>query len=168
MSTLLPQADSIETMTPPPEVMPNLDDLITEDNKPVDRLYTEKLYRLLTETLYANWPGPGPGRTYLVMVNVGWFYRDKTPPIVPDCMLSLDVSCPDDLHTKSGHSYIQWIIGKPPEVVIEVVSNTKGGEDTDKKDFYARQGVSFYAVLDPEHHLSEELLRIWRRNGPTF
>jgi Uma2 family endonuclease len=168
MSTLLPPTDSNIEMLPPPEVVPNLDDLITEDHKPVDRFYIEKLYRLLTETLYANWSGPGPGRSFLVAVNVGWFYRDKTPPVVPDCMLSLDVTCPDDLHTKTGHSYIQWIIGKPPEVVVEVVSDKKGGEDTDKKELYARLGVSYYAVVDPEHHLSSELLRIWKRNGPVF
>ena len=147
---------------------PSLDDLVTEDGKPVDRIYTEKQYRLLTHPLYANWAGPGPDRTFLVLVNVGWFFKDQTSAVVPDCLLSLDVTCPDDLHTKVGHSYYQWKMGKSPEVVIEIVSDTTGGEDTLKMRQYARLGVSCYAILDPEHFLSEETLRLWQRRGPAF
>ena len=40
-----------------PEI--NLDELITEDGKPVDNLYVEKLYKLLTDPLYASWRPPG-------------------------------------------------------------------------------------------------------------
>jgi Uma2 family endonuclease len=168
MSTNLPPPSATDAILLLPELTPSLDDLITEDHKPVDRRYTEKLDRLLTETHYTNWAGPGLGRTFLVTFNVGWFYREITAAIVPDCMLSLDVACPDDLHTKRGHSYYQWIMGKPPEVAIEVVSNTKAEEDTAKKAEYAQIGVSYYAVLDPEHQLSEEVLRIWRRKGNDF
>jgi hypothetical protein len=45
--------------------------------------------------------------------------------------------------------------------VIEVVSDRTGGEDSLKKSQYAQLGVLYYAVLDPEHYLSDELLRIW-------
>jgi hypothetical protein len=151
-----------------PECVPCLDDLTTEDHRPVDRIFIEKLYRLLTEPLYTNWKGPGPGRSFLVMVNVGWFYKESTPAVVPDCLLSLDVNCPDDLHSKAGHSYYQWLTGKPPEVVIEVVSDKKGGEDTLKKKQYARLGVAYYAVFDPEQQLSNEVLRLWKLSGKEF
>jgi hypothetical protein len=83
-------------------------------------------------------------------------------------MLSLDATCPDDLHTKRGHSYLQWEQGKPPEVVIEVVSDKTGGEDTLKKNLYARLGVAYYAVFDPEQILSDEILRIWQLRGKRF
>jgi Uma2 family endonuclease len=163
--TLPPGSDGAARL---PECVPSLDDLVTEDHKPVDRIYIEKLYRLLTQPLYDSWPGPGPGRSFLVLANVGWFYKEKTPAVVPDCLLSLDVPCPEDLHTKAGHSYYQWLVGKPPEVVIEVVSDRTGGEDGLKKKQYARLGVAYYAVFDPEQFLSDEPIRIWQLHGRRY
>jgi Uma2 family endonuclease len=157
-----------ETQALRPEYLPCLDDLTTEDHRPVERIFIEKQYRLLTRSLYASWKGPGPGRSFLVLVNVGWFYKDENPPVAPDCLLSLDVACPDDLHEKEGHSYYQWKQGKPPEVVIEIVSDKTGGEETLKKNLYARQRVAYYAVFDPEQILSDEVLRIWRLHGNQY
>jgi hypothetical protein len=153
---------------PGEECDPSLDGLVTEDHKPFESIYIEKLSRLLTRPLYENWPGPGPGRTFLVLANVGWFYKEKTPALVPDCLLSLDVACPENLHRKAGHSYYQWLVGKPPEVVIEVVSDRKGGEDGLKKRQYAQLGVPYYTVFDPEQFLSDEILRIWHLHGRRY
>jgi Uma2 family endonuclease len=144
------------------------DALVTEDHKPVDRIFLEKLYRLLAVPLYESWPGPGQGRSFLFLVNVGWFYQRKTPAVVPDCLLSLDVTCPEDLQVKEGHSYYQWDMGKPPEVVIEVVSDRTGGEESYKKDLYARLGVAYYVVFDPRHLLSTDTLRCYELVGRTF
>ena len=73
----------------PPECVPHVDDLVTEDCAPVDRILTEKQYRLLTTPLYASWSGPAAGGSYLVLVNVGWFFQQNEPPLVPDCLLAL-------------------------------------------------------------------------------
>jgi Uma2 family endonuclease len=151
-----------------PELDIDYDALVTEDHKPVERIYLEKLYRLLTHPLYANWPGPGEGRSFLVLVNVGWFYHYKTPAVVPDCLLSLDVICPENLHVKEGHSYYQWAMGKQPDVAIEVVSDRKGGEESFKKKLYARLGLPYYAVFDPEHLLSQDTLRIYELLGRKY
>jgi Uma2 family endonuclease len=151
-----------------PECEPSYDDLITEDHKPVERILIEKLYRLLTHTLYASWAGPGAGRSFLVLANVGWFYQEKTPAVAPDCLLSLDVTMPQDLHVKQGHSYYQWRMGKPPDVIIEMVSDKTGGEDSFKRDLYARLGVPYYAILDGEHHLSQETLRTFELSGGVY
>src|SRR5688572_25765164 len=129
-----------------PEHDIDYDALITEDHKPVDSIFVQKLYGLLTDPLYASWPGPGEGRPFLVVVNVGWFYQRKTPGVVPDCLLSLGVTCPQDLHVKEGHSYYQWDVGKPPDVVIEIVSDRMGGEDAWKKNLYARLGAPYYVI----------------------
>jgi hypothetical protein len=155
-------------LEPLPECEPSYEGLITEDHKPVERILIEKLYRLLTHALYASWAGPGPGRTFLVLANVGWFYKEKTPAVAPDCLLSLDVACPQDLHLQQGHSYYQWRMGKPPDVLIEVVSDKTGGEETYKRDLYVRQGVPYYAIYDPEHHLSEETLRTFELSGRAY
>jgi Uma2 family endonuclease len=103
-----------------------------------------------------------------VLANVGWFYKEKTPAVAPDCLLSLDVSCPEDLHSVQGQSYYQWSMGKPPEVVIEVVSDKVGGEDSFKRDLYARLAVPYYAIYDPEHHLSREPLRTLELSGGAY
>lgn len=144
---------------PGPDI--NYDALVTEDRKPVDRIFVEKLYRLLTRPLYASWAGPEARRPFLVLVNVGWFYQRHTPAVVPDCLLSLDVTCPENLRAKEGHSYYQWDMGKQPDVVIEVVSDKVGGEESFKKDLYARLGVPHYAVFDPTHLLSADTLRTY-------
>ena len=144
----------------PRECLPNIENLVTEDGAPVDRIFTEKQYRLLTSCLYSGWT-PSEGRPYLVLVNVGWFFKQNEPPLVPDCLLSLDVACPENLHAKEGHSYFQWLMGKPPEVVIEIVSDKRGGEDTKKMKEYAHLKVSYYIIFDPEEILADNVLRVF-------
>lgn len=58
--------------------------------------------------------------------NVGIYHTDKQPPIVPDVFLSLDVQVPENWWEKQNRCYMVWRFGKPPEVVIEITSNTEG------------------------------------------
>jgi Uma2 family endonuclease len=147
-----------------PAVIPNLDDLVTEDGKAVDNIYVERQYKLLTEPLYASWPGPGEGRSWVALANVGWFFADKEPALVPDVLLSLDVNLRDP-RTKEGRSYIQWVLGKQPDLVLEIVSDKQDGEDTSKLNEYARLGVPFYVIYDPENLLEGGVLRAFERWG---
>jgi Uma2 family endonuclease len=121
----------------------------------VDRWLTEKLMRLLTEPLYCSW---NPGRDFVVSADVGLFFTAKEPPLVPDVMLSLDIRV-GDLSQRQNLSYFVWIVGKVPEVVIEIVSNREGGEDDRKLRGYARMGIPYYVIYDPERYLSQEVLR---------
>ena len=111
---------------------------------------------------------PGEGRSFIVVANVGWFYQYKTPAVVPDCLLSLDVVWPADVHAKQGHSYYQWTMGKQPDVVIEAVSDRSGGEEPFKKRLYARLGVPYYVVFDHEHLLSDDTLRTYEIRGGNY
>ena len=151
-----------EILAPAPEEYPELEGIETEDGKPLDSLYQEKLHRILTETLYASWPGPGEGRTFRVYSNVGLFFAPKEPPLVPDVMLALDLPPIGDMQKKQNQSYFTWILGKPPDIVLEFVSNRRGGEATTKRRAYAAIGVPFYAIFDPKHRLSKKTLRIYR------
>ena len=151
-----------------PEDYPSLDDIEVEDGKPLDSSYQEKLHRILTESLFASWPGPGGGRPFLVLSNVGLFYAVKESPLVPDIMLRLDVDQNRDLSRKENQSYFTWIVGKPPNVVIEFVSDKRGREATYKMTEYADIGITYYAIFDPKRKLSPDTLKIHRLVGGSY
>jgi hypothetical protein len=93
------------------------------------------------------------------VANVGWFHTAGQPPLVPDTLLSLDVTPAGDLHSKEGRSYFQWLIGKAPDVVIEIVSDRRGGEEDFKMKTYARLRALFYVIYDPDNLLQGGVLR---------
>lgn len=150
-----------------PEDYPHVDvdNLITEDGAPVDSIYAEKQQRLLTETLYASWrPAEGTQR-FVALSNVGLFASTERPSLAPDCLLSLDVEVPRNLRAKDHHSYFIWKYGKMPEVVIEIVSDRRGGEEDYKMSEYARMRIPYYVIFDPSNWLGGEMLRVmelWR------
>jgi Uma2 family endonuclease len=139
--------------------------LVTEDDEPVDNLFSEKQQRLLTRSLYSSWtPPPAPAspeqkRVFLAAANVGVYFALRRPPLVPDFFLSLDVQVADDWYAKQHRSYMFWEFGKAPELVLEIVSNQEGDELGRKLVGYAQIGVLYYVVYDPEQNLSEEVLQ---------
>ena len=147
---------------------PDLSGLITEDDTPLDSTYAEKDQRLLTEPLYSSWRGPGPGRPFLALANVGYFYSPKRPALVPDMMLGLDVQPAGDLLTKRGHSYYEWLVGKPPDVIIEIVSDRRGGEETTKLRRYALLNVPYYVIHDPRNVYKHGILRAFACRDQRF
>ena len=143
----------------PVELHPNIDHIVTEDGKPVDNQFSEKQQRLLAEVLYCSWQ---PGEPFVAMSNVGLFFAIRTPPFVPDVLVSLGVSSPADPFPKKNRSYFVWEYGKVPDLVVEIVSNNEGGEDTIKLKGYAKLGITYYIIYDLEEHLSSTPLRIYR------
>ena len=138
--------------------IPDVSDFVTEDDAPVDNLIQEKLQRFLIECLYSSLK---LGIPFLAAADVGLFYGVKEDSLAPDVMLSLDVSVPEDWDEKRKRSYFIWEFGKPPDVVIEIVSNKKGGELDAKLEEYARAGVSYYVVFDPLEKLSPQILQVY-------
>ncbi len=157
-----PQQSDVVLQPLPPEDWPSIDHIITEDGAPVDNVFSEKQMRLLTEPLYSSWT---TDRLFVALSNVGLFYGVDLPPLVPDMLLSMNVRLPENLFPKLHRSYFVWKYGKPPEVAIEVVSNRRGGEDTDKVLRYADIRVANYFIFDPERHLSDQPLRAFRLQG---
>jgi len=147
----------------PVDTSADIQHLITEDETLVDNLPSEKQQRLLTEPLYSAWSGPGEGRTFLAAANVGIFAQVRNPAIVPDMFLSLDVEVAEDWWRKEHRSYFVWEFGKPPELVLEIVSNTEGNEDVEKKPKYARMRVDYYVIYDPLRQVMSNVLTIYRR-----
>lgn len=151
-----------------------VENLVTEDDEPVDNLFSEKQQRLLAEPLYSSWTpppdeeNPEHPRLFLAATNVGIFPTVHQPPLVPDVFVSLDVTVPADWHAKSGRSYFFGEFGKPPEVVVEIVSNRKGSELSSKLRDYARMAVPYYIVYDPTRQLSNDVLWVYERRGAKY
>ena len=54
------------SMTIPAEYLPNEEALVTEHDAMLNNLFCAKQQRLLVESLYSSWAGPGEGRSFLV------------------------------------------------------------------------------------------------------
>jgi hypothetical protein len=143
---------------------PDVSNLITEDDTPVDNLGSEKQQRFLTSILYS----ARKEQIFLASANVGIYHHIGEPPIVPDFFLSLDVQTPTNLWEKNHRCYMVWEFGKMPEVAIEIVSNKIGGELDEKLKIYQRMRVIYYIVYDPKQHLSEKVLRIFKLTGINY
>lgn len=149
-----------ELLQPTVEFTIDTSHIITEDDEPVDNVFSAKQQRLLVEPLYSN----SSWRTdvsFLADANVGLFAIPSEPPVVPDMFLSLNVQVQPDWFADKHRTYFFWEYGKPPELVVEIVSNRKGGELNNKRRRYARMGITYYLVLDPFHELGDELLTIY-------
>jgi Uma2 family endonuclease len=76
-------------------------------------------------------------------------------PVIPDAFLSIGVDRRKD--GKSRRSYITWIENNiQPILTLEMVSHTPGGEYDSKMAIYARLGVLYYVIYNPE---------FWQRDG---
>ena len=139
---------------------PDVSNLITEDDTPVDNLFSEKQHRLLTESIHTSWK---PGFPFVAMTNVGVFVSPNRPAIVPDVLVTTHVELPKGhLLEKENRSYFVWNYdGRVPEIVVEVVSNRKGNELGSKMRAYEQMGVTWYAVFDPFHWIQENDLTIF-------
>jgi hypothetical protein len=139
-------------------VEPNIHHLITEDDEPVDNLPSATNQRLLIDPLYST---SKLKRPFLANANVGIFRSLHLPPIVPDMFLSLDVELAEDWWAKEHRSYYLWEFGKPPEVVVEIVSNKEGGEMGKKLRDYAQLHVDYYVVYDPQLLIQNKQLQVY-------
>jgi len=150
-----------ENYRPP---IPDTSHLITETEEPVGNIFSEKQMRLLTEPLYASW---NPGRPFWVAANVGMYEALNAKAVVPDVFLSLDAT-PTQAKEFGSKCYFFWDHGKPPEVVVEIVSNQEGGELGRKMERYAKLHVDHYLVFDPQHCLSEDPFQAFVLSGGSY
>ncbi|NJM70380.1 MAG: Uma2 family endonuclease [Scytonema sp. RU_4_4] len=144
--------------------VPDANQFITENDTPVDNFASAKQQRLLVGSLYSSLQN----QTFLAEANVGVYYTDLQPPIVPDVFLSLDAQVPENWWEKQNRCYMVWRFGKPPEVAIEIVSNKEGDELGKKLGIYEHMRVSYYIVYDPTQQLGEQVLRLYELRGRRY
>ena len=71
---------------------------------------------------------------------------DRNRRVQPDVYIAFDVDA-DAIRRRNG--YVVWEVGKPPDFVLEIASESTAGNDTGyKRDIYARLGVREYWRFD--------------------
>src|SRR5262245_47382603 len=142
MSSTITAPQTEATGAPPrpvldPEDLPKYDHIVTEDDTPVDNIFSKKQQALFKDPLVNSWTAPSEDDSFLALVNVGLFYAVQSPPLVPDFMLSLGVRAAHDIWRKENRSYFNWVFGKPPDLTAEIISNREGEEGDKKLILYA-------------------------------
>lgn len=160
-----PPEPTVERETTEPVVKIDVSHIVTEDDTPVDNWFSEKQQRFLVRLLYASYKRERP---FVAGADIGIFATPYTPPIVPDVLVSLDAEIADDWYAKENRSYFLWEFGKPPEVVVEIVSNKKGGEIGRKLTRYAQLHVLYYVVFDPQKLIQDEPVAVYELNGLAY
>jgi Uma2 family endonuclease len=139
------------------------ENVITEDDTPVDNIFSEKQLRLSIDSLQnavIDWTD----RDFMACTNVAIYNEGEKTPIVPDMFLAMDVKQPSTWFEKKDKCYFVKLMQKVPDLVLEIVSNKIGEEEGTKKAKYASMGVKYYIVQDPYLYLSDEALKLYVLN----
>jgi len=123
---------------------PSAKDLPDSDDTPVDNQLQDLIPGLLGATLAMVW---AERRDWFFGIDMGIYYHPKIPAIVPDGFLSIGVERVIDEGLRL--SYVLWEEQKVPIFALEVVSQQRRGEYTEKKKLYAEMGVLYYVIYNP-------------------
>lgn len=129
--------------------LPTSDELPDSDDTPVDNENQNFLPNLLLFLLKQIWQDR---EDWFFAADLGIYYTPGGPyiPIIPDGFLSLGVE--RHKNQKLRKSYVLWeenyIV---PILAIEIVSWSLGGEYTDKMAIYAKLGILYYVIYNPEY-----------------
>ncbi|GAB1544158.1 Uma2 family endonuclease [Scytonema sp. NUACC21] len=130
--------------------LPSTDRLACSDDTPVDNEDQNFLPNVLLFLLNSIWAK-----------RLDWFFgvdmaiyhttgANSRVPVVPDGFLSLGVE-----RKKGGKSRRSYAVWEEKEIVpiltLEIVSQTPGGEYDEKLAIYAKLGVLYYVIYNPEY-----------------
>jgi len=152
----------------PRELLPNYDEIISDDGAPVDSIFQERQMRLLVDPLYTSWHNALYADRFIAAANVGLFYRLHHPPIVPDVLVPVGIERLLDPYQPRSRTYFVWEYGKPPDVVIEIVSKTPGEELSEKLHIYEQMHAPYYVVYDPEKFLKDSTLYVYELHRDEY
>ncbi|MDZ8136143.1 MAG: Uma2 family endonuclease [Nostoc sp. DedQUE04] len=133
-----------------PRQLPSSAELPCSDDTPVDnedQNFIPNLLLFLLQYIWAN------RNDWFFSVDMGVYHTTGVSPlvpIVPDGFLSLGVERRKS--DKSRKSYVVWEENNiVPILALEIVSLTLGGEYDKKLDTYAKLGVLYYIIYNPEY-----------------
>jgi len=125
--------------------LPTAEDLPDSDDTPVDNELQRLIPNLLQSILAMIWSDRWD---WYFGVDMGIYYDPQKSAIVPDSFLSVGV--PRILDENLRLSYVLWEEKTVPILVLEVVSQTRRGEYTEKKELYQNLGIQYYAIYNPQ------------------
>ncbi|MEA5511696.1 Uma2 family endonuclease [Crocosphaera sp. UHCC 0190] len=128
----------------PRHCLPSAEDLPDSDDTPVDNQLQDLIPHILQTILALIW---SERQDWYFGVDMGIYYDPNEPAIVPDGFLSIGV--PRIIDEDLRLSYVLWEEQKVPILALEVVSQTRRKEYTEKKDFYAEMGILYYVIYNP-------------------
>jgi len=134
----------------PRQSLPSSAELPCSDDTPVDnedQNFIPNLLLFLLQYIWAN------RNDWFFSVDMGVYHTTGVSPlvpIVPDGFLSLGVE-----RRKAGKSRTSYVVWEENEIVpiltLEIVSLTPGGEYETKFNNYAKLGVLYYIIYNPEY-----------------
>lgn len=134
----------------PLDTLPSTEDLPCSDDTPVDNEDQNLLPNLLLLSLASLW---STRMDWFFAVDMAVYHTtgiSPKVPVVPDAFLSLGVERKKG--GKSRKSYAVWEeSGTVPTFVLEMVSHRYNDEYGEKMELYARLGVMYYVVYNPEY-----------------
>ncbi len=130
----------------PRHCLPSAEDLPDCDDTPVDNeihILIPQVLQIILATLWSE------KMDWYFGINMGIYYNPEKPTdvIVPDGFLSIGV--PRIIDSDLRLSYVLWDELVIPTMILEVVSQTRRGEYTQKKEDYAKMGVLYYVIYNP-------------------
>ncbi|ACB53051.1 unknown [Crocosphaera subtropica ATCC 51142] len=130
----------------PRHCLPSAEELPDSDDTPVDNQLQHLIPGLLEAILAIIW---SDRMDWYFGVDMGIYYNPQQPTdvIVPDGFLSIGV--PRIIDSDLRLSYVLWDEQVIPKMVLEVVSQTRRGEYTQKKEDYATMGILYYVIYNP-------------------
>lgn len=130
----------------PLHCLPSAEDLPDSDDTPVDNELQELIPHLLKDILALIW---AERMDWFFGIDMAIYYNpdEPTTAIVPDSFLSVGV--PRIIDSDLRLSYVLWDEQVIPSMILEVVSQTRRGEYTKKKEDYAKMGVLYYVIYNP-------------------
>ncbi len=130
----------------PRHCLPSAEELPDSDDTPVDNELQDLIPHVLKDILAIIW---SERMDWYFGVDMGIYYDPQQPTdvIVPDGFLSIGV--PRIIDSDLRLSYVLWDELVIPTMVLEVVSQTRRGEYTKKKEEYANMGILYYIIYNP-------------------
>lgn len=132
--------------------LPTSEELPCSDDTPVDNENQNTIPNWLLAILERIW---STGQDWFFGVDMGIYDREaqrkSVPAVVPDGFLSVGVQ----RHKREGKGRLSYVLQEENEIVpilaLEFVSKTYGQEYGDKMQDYAKLGVKYYIIYNPEY-----------------
>ncbi|MEO1402906.1 MAG: Uma2 family endonuclease [Cyanobacteria bacterium J06635_1] len=149
--------------------LPSTADLPCSDDTPVDNEDQNLLPNLLLLALASLW---SERMDWFFAVDMAVYHTTGVSPkvpVVPDAFLSLGVERKKG--GKSRRSYATWEENDTvPIMALEMVSHRPNDEYDDKLDLYAKLGVLYYVVYNPEFWQRDrhQPFEVYKLEGQTY